>query len=681
MGLEEPTAEEPVTDRGNTPMIQPANIPLPPDQLRSIDPVCDAFEAAWRAGQRPMIEEYLGSVMESVRSTLLAELIQTELEWRFRLGEEPNRNDYGSRFPAFSDLLGEWMTVARQAADTLGSLDPQTAVTASLRPLSVFSHPTEHHDLRGTPPILGEYELLERLGAGGMGEVFKARHRKLGKLVALKLITAGKRESQQRLDRFLREIRAIGTLDHPNVVEAHDAGEQDGIVYLTMKLVEGVDLTKLVRERGPLSVAETCNLARQAALGLHYLHGRGLVHRDLKPSNLMRTPDGTLKILDLGLARWRLEAEKDDLTATGQAIGTPDYLAPEQIRDAASADIRADLYGLGGTVFFLLTGRTPFAHRRDPMQKLEAHRSEEPTDVRTLRPDVPDGLAELIHCLLAKRPEDRPQSPALVSDTFAAWSGGAGQGLAARAGNSRRRWAWLAGIAAVIALSLTISLALSRHGVKHPEAQTADKDPPNETRPPEPVRVLALDVEHYANVNGQFPQSRGLLGEKVFAASLDDSVTVTAHLSRPAYAYLIAFRPDGTEELCFPENDRQPPERTDRPRYPSTSRGVHYGLTEGQGLQAFAVVVSPRPLAAYQEWRQRRGTSPWKRFPAPPNVVWLDNGDMIAALRPGEIGKRAMGKRVPGSMPIAELTDWLRSGNEGEAVTTIGFGVLSRKVP
>src|SRR5262249_25601962 len=161
----------------------------------------------------------------------------------------------------------------------------------------------------------------------------------------LKLLPLHTQHTQQMVARFLREMRAVGGLKHPNVVEAHDAGEQAGVVYLVMELVVGTDLEKLVREQGPLPRGEACGLHPPAALGLQYLHESGLVHRDLKPSNLMRTPDGSVKILDLGLARWRAEVV-GRLTDTGQGVGTPDYLAPEQAHDAATADVRADLYGL-----------------------------------------------------------------------------------------------------------------------------------------------------------------------------------------------------------------------------------------------------------------------------------------------------------------------------------------------
>lgn len=271
------------------------------------------------------------------------------------------------------------------------------------------------------PRQLGEYELLELIGGGGMGEVWKGRHRKLDKLVAVKVLPTGQLHAPEIVARFLREMKALGRLDHPNIVEAHDAGEHDGTVYLVMKLVPGQDLSRLVKEGGPLPIAEACELARQTALGLQYLHDQRLVHRDIKPSNLMLTPDGTVKILDLGLARWRGEShEGEELTAAGQVLGTPAFMAPEQIDRAAGADMQADLYALGGTLFHLLTGKTPFAGHSSTFDKLLAHCSAPAPDVRSLRPDVPEDLAVLISRLLAKDPKDRPGAPAEVATALEA---------------------------------------------------------------------------------------------------------------------------------------------------------------------------------------------------------------------------------------------------------------------
>jgi serine/threonine-protein kinase len=272
---------------------------------------------------------------------------------------------------------------------------------------------------------LGPYVLLERLGAGGMGEVFKARHRKLDRIAALKVI------SQQRLshaaahDRFLREAEAAGQLSHPNIVAVHDAGQEGERYYLAMEYIDGIDLGRLVRETGPLPIPLACDFIRQAALGLHHAHEQGFVHRDIKPSNLLVAPrsgmagrgraiaidrfhGATVKILDMGLVRLQETGEDPDLVLTqkGTVLGTIDYLAPEQARNSHDVDARADLYSLGCTLYHLLAGHPPFAGGQ-LVDKLLRHQTEAPVPLASLRSDVPPSLEFIVNRLLAKRPEDR----------------------------------------------------------------------------------------------------------------------------------------------------------------------------------------------------------------------------------------------------------------------------------
>ena len=193
-----------------------------------------------------------------------------------------------------------------------------------------------------------------------MGTVYKALHTKLDRAVALKVLARGRVEDGRAIARFEREMKAIGRLDHPQIVRADDAREIDGHPVLIMEYVEGLDLARLVNRVGRLRVAAACELARQAAVGLQYVHEHGLVHRDIKPSNLMLTPRGEVKILDLGLARLhRQRGGSDEMTGTGLTMGTADYMAPEQASDSHSVDIRADIYSLGCTLFKLLSGRRP----------------------------------------------------------------------------------------------------------------------------------------------------------------------------------------------------------------------------------------------------------------------------------------------------------------------------------
>jgi serine/threonine-protein kinase len=274
---------------------------------------------------------------------------------------------------------------------------------------------------KGPSLVMGFYVLLEKLGEGGMGEVYKAYQRTRQRYVALKFIRKERLKKRRALKRFSREIRAAARVSHPNIVSAYEAGTVGQSHFLVMEYVHGIDLAKLVSQRGPLAVEQACDYIRQAALGLQHVHEQGLVHRDIKPSNLVVTtkasavPVGTIKILDLGLARLNhLEADAESsstLTQEGAVLGTPDYAAPEQTMAAHTVDIRADLYSLGCMFYYLLTGRPPFPGGTLG-EKLVKHQLAEPVAVESLRPGVPAGVTAIIRKLMAKQPADRFQTPA-----------------------------------------------------------------------------------------------------------------------------------------------------------------------------------------------------------------------------------------------------------------------------
>ncbi len=277
--------------------------------------------------------------------------------------------------------------------------------------------------------LLGSYVMIERIGEGGMGQVFKARNWKLGRIVALKLIRKERLANPDAVRRFQREVRAAAALQHPNIVRALDADEIGGTHLLVMEYVEGaVDLAALVHKQGPLPVAQACEYIRQAALGLQHAAERGLVHRDIKPHNLLLAAGGqVVKILDMGLARLERPADGDDRSSTmtreGMVMGTVDYLAPEQANNSHSVDIRADLYSLGCTFYFLLVGRPPF-QGGEMVQKLLQHQLHEPPRVEKLRADVPAAVGSIVRKLMAKRPPDRYQTPAEAAAALAAFAGG-----------------------------------------------------------------------------------------------------------------------------------------------------------------------------------------------------------------------------------------------------------------
>jgi serine/threonine protein kinase len=274
---------------------------------------------------------------------------------------------------------------------------------------------------RGTELVLGPYVLLERLGEGGMGQVFKARHQIMDRTVAIKVIRKEMLSHPDAVQRFHREIRAAAQLDHPHLVRAHDAAQVGDTHFLVMEYAEGTDLHRLVQKSGPLPVGLACEYARQAAMGLQHAHERGLVHRDVKPSNLQVTAQGTaVKILDMGLARSQTAGGNagGGLTQSRSMMGTPDFIAPEQIADASRVDVRADIYSLGCTLYFLLAGRPPFPVEAWE-EKLVCHKKVEPELIEQVRPDVSPDLGAILRKMMAKRPGERYAAPAAVADALA----------------------------------------------------------------------------------------------------------------------------------------------------------------------------------------------------------------------------------------------------------------------
>ncbi|MBN1854835.1 MAG: protein kinase, partial [Pirellulales bacterium] len=274
------------------------------------------------------------------------------------------------------------------------------------------------------------YRILGLLGKGGMGNVYRAEHRLMERQVAIKVMNGQLLDRPEAVERFRREVRTAAKLVHPNIVTAFDAEQAGNRHLLVMEYVDGKDLAREVQQSGPMSVEEACLCIRQAALGLEHAHQSGMVHRDIKPQNLIRSGGGAVKILDLGLAHLATETIASGTFAEGPGnltdlhtmLGTPDYISPEQTEDAHQADIRSDIYSLGATFYYLLTGQPPFSEG-SVVDKLAAHAYQAPPELTAFRSDVPEGVVRILQRMMAKNPADRYQTPAELADAIRPWCG------------------------------------------------------------------------------------------------------------------------------------------------------------------------------------------------------------------------------------------------------------------
>lgn len=305
------------------------------------------------------------------------------------------------------------------------------------------------------------------IGGGGMGAVFRGRDLDLQRTVAVKVLATHAASNPDSLRRFQLEAQSAARLDHPNIARVHFAGESNGLRYIVFEHIDGVNLRDLVATNGPLSVVDALRFTSQVTDALDHASKRSVVHRDVKPSNILITREGVAKLVDMGLARmYEGDAKEHELTSSGVTLGTFDYIAPEQARDPRDADIRSDIYSLGCTLVFMLTGRPPFPEG-NALQKLLQHQSTPPPDVRGARPDLPREFAELLDRMLAKDPAARPQTPEELQAGLAAAAAPLGVALGPVTlppPVNRRPWLprhapWAAPLAVVLGYAALLALA------------------------------------------------------------------------------------------------------------------------------------------------------------------------------------------------------------------------------
>jgi len=362
-------------------------------------------ERRWRAGAATTVERYLDNE-PALRTNpeAVLDLIYQEILLRTERGEKPQVGEYLERFPHLESEL-------RPLFEVHGALESDTQFSTGVAAAGQTLRPQLHRTLKA-PRELADYEILERLGHGGMGVVYKARQKSLGRTVALKMVLSGADAKPEELARFRREAEAVARFAHPNIVQIHEVGEHDGRPFLSLEFVEGGSLHKKLGGL-PQPAREAARLVETLARAVHHAHVQGVVHRDLKPANILMTASGVPKITDFGLARFAAGASH---TQSGEVLGTPSYMAPEQASGRISAiGPSSDVYALGATLFELLTGRPPFL-AANALDTLRQVMELEPVSPASLQPSVPRDLATVCLKCLQKAPSKRYASAEALAD-------------------------------------------------------------------------------------------------------------------------------------------------------------------------------------------------------------------------------------------------------------------------
>jgi serine/threonine protein kinase len=557
-----------------------------------LERVCGRFENAWEAagsGTGPCIEDYLAPApgeaqsegardLERLRPALLHELVQIDLEYRYRAGQAPGAEEYLSRFPA---LDRDWLAGALAAALARGG-PPRGTSGPPAAPVpggSALTQPTLPPVLlppRPLPAPFDDYVLLEEVARGGMGVVYKARQLSLNRVVALKMILPYRPLSEEAVARFRREAQAAAALDHPNIVAVHASGQHEGRPFFSMAFVEGDNLREVVRRDGLPAPGQAADWLRPVAEAVAFAHRRGILHRDLKPENVLLDRQGRPRVTDFGLAcPFEAPAPPDRLTHTGQVLGTPAYMAPEQALGRHEAVGPAtDVYGLGGILYFLLTGQAPFLGRSVTDVLLQVT-TQAPTPPRELNPQASADLQAVCLRCLEKDPARRFPSAealsaalrdaALRADTQDHRDGPARAAPTASgqmvvqpptpaltqpsrgSGAGRRRWSrrvWL-GLAAVVlagvAVGLWLALGPSRSAVEW-------RRPPQRLRADFGLTVAMLDKQKRVIQPG---------ADGILQLRASQELQFRVKVDEDAYVGIWSVNSDGTVVQLFPNAEEK----------------------------------------------------------------------------------------------------------------------------
>jgi serine/threonine protein kinase len=523
-------------------------------------------------------------------------------------------------------------------------------------------------------PILasiGKYLVVGRFPRSGQAQVFRVVHPELRRDLVLKL--ANQPMDEDGRSDILVDGQRLAELEHPNIVRVHDLDFHEGRPYLIMEYIRGRTLAQYVHEES-VSPWQSAALVAEIAGAVAFAHGRGIVHQDIKPANVLIDEAGWPRLIDFGLS-WQQDAwSGPSISSEG---GTYSYMAPEQARvELDRVRPLSDVFAVGALLYFLLTGKGPF-EAATPAESWERARRCDFDPSALKKAGVPRWLERICLKALAADPRSRYPSADALRRAIESYL------------LTRRAAPLLGAVAILLALLVPVwafwpeSPRTSPNGPGRTNAGQVTTQPQSEPKHEAPVnlRVTLFEIPHFSKLSeDQYDLKRsGLLGKKSYAARLVDDVTVQAKLSEPAYSYLIAYRPDGTDQLCDPDDEDVRPPRKDQPVYPSPAKSEEkYRLNEGAGLYAFALVVSHKPLPSYREWKRLHGKIAWSGgLTCEPGVVWRDDElGLQPLLADNPAGTRGKGARSRGSgEPVAKLATWLRGLPDVDVVTLEAFPV------
>jgi serine/threonine protein kinase len=513
------------------------------------------------------------------------------------------------------------------------------------------------------PESIGRYRIVGELDSGGQASVFRAVHPTLPRDLAIKIA-----HEPSSIDRSLMKSDAeiLCELDHPNLVRVHDLDIHEGRPFVVMEFVRGRTLQQVADQSLP-SPDQAAAWVSAIARALEYVHGRGVVHQDIKPTNIMLDESGRPRLIDFGMSRWRHAWSGK---RAGPSGGTLAYMAPEQARgESERVGAPSDIFGLGGVLYFLLTGQTPFGGGTRNEQWRRASLCNFDRSALSAK-RVPRRLERIVLKAMAAEPEDRYASAEEMASAL-------------ETRDSRpRRLAIQGGILLLAALAVAIWLLWSRPAQEgnptsrigsapqpppiQPEAGPGVKAPGGQSAfPRQPLRIESLQVA----LHRRSPDDpTGQIGINAFAGRFAQDVRVQARLNRPAYCYLIALNPNGSTQLCYPEEPAIAPSLTTTIDYPSDPTSG-FGLTDGIGTQAFALIASTQPLPSFAKWSQSLGGLPWK--PAETEIVWRYDGRSFESdNQRGEV--RPLADLPP---PLDATCRTLRAGPGVEAIQALAFPV------